>query len=132
MTFNQLIKQIKLDYRGRPDLVKMLPDGSKLTGYGHLITKDSPKNIQKLKKGDKITEEQIDQLLVNDIAEATKNCVYLYPNFPNLDNTNIILYLVYSLGIEFFLENPDILKDFYNIKNYKNWDKRIALVVFKL
>lgn len=114
MDMLKLINQLKLD-EGKKLVVYRDSLGFPTVGVGHLVLKKD-----NLKVGDKITEDQCNLFLANDLETTIKSCYRLFPKFDILPEgvQQIIANMMFNLGYGGLSQFKRLIKA-VNEKNYK-------------
>lgn len=117
MNIKRLINQLKID-EGK--FLRVYKDhlGNPTVGIGHLITtKDTP-YIQRLKVGDKITEEICNELFITDLAVALQDAIVIFSpvweSFPD-EAKEVFVNMSFNLGRARLLGFKKMIKAAYSL-----------------
>lgn len=112
MDNKEIYNMITLE-EGIKDTVYICPAGARTVGIGHNLNADPAIHIlhKQLKKGDKITKEQIQQLYDYDINKITKAIQKQIPYFTKLleKYQYILINMTFQLGTNGIMKWPNLL-----------------------
>lgn len=105
MKLSRLVKQLKKD-EGVRHKVYLDSLGLKTVGVGHLIKEDDPDWLVNLGVGDSITDNQVNNLLMEDIGIAIQDAMIIFEpvwdTFPHLAQ-EIFINMIFNMGRTRFL-----------------------------
>lgn len=121
MNIDRLMGQLKIDegYRRR---VYKDTEGLLTVGIGHLIKPTDPDWLRDLQYGDKLEDEQIEEIFLQDLAQAIGDAKVIFgevwEDFPDIIQ-EVFINMIFNLGRSRFLKFKKTIMYAYQ-KDWKN------------